>query len=195
MKKDTIVQFVCFETTVAVSEFIPQWEEYNKLINTKQDFVLQLESDGKSNYRYLSQHCCYDSDYQFVFKKGRRSAHFPEVEMRVKEAGGYTALQMEYSGTTQKNGSKIFVFLTASTDLDVYKNLSSYQYLNIYQAYYESCAFINILEFFVENIHVNQLVEQLKMHNRANEMGVYKECNETKKSKTQKPQSAKKVMI
>jgi hypothetical protein len=115
--------------------------------------------------------------------------------MRVKEAGGYTALQLECNHEPAKNESKVFVFLNTYADLEIYKELTAYQYLNIYQAYYESCAFINILEFFVENIHVNQLVEQLKTHNRVNEMGVYKECNETKKSKTQKPQAAKKVLI
>ena len=194
MKRDTIVQFVSFETTVATEEFTAQWKEYNKLVTGKQKVTLQQEVSEKNLNRYLSQHRFNEDDTQFTFKKGRRSAHNPEIEMRIKEIGGYSALQLEYDQETTVDDYKVFVFLTTTPELNVYKELLSYQYLNIYQAYYESSSYTYILEFFVDNKHLPLLIEQLKIHNRISEIGVYKESNVTKNSKISKPHAAKKVM-
>jgi hypothetical protein len=195
MKKDTIVQFVSFETTVATDEFRAQWKEYNKLVTGQQEFTLQQEVDGKNLYRYLSQHMFDEDDIKFSFKKERRSAHSHEIEMRIKEAGGYSVLQVECDQQTAANNCKVFVFLSTAPDLQLYKELLSYQYLNIYQAYYESCTYTYILEFFVENRHLAQLIEQLKIHNRVSEIGVYKECNEGKKNRNPKAPGVKKLLI
>ena len=195
MKKDSIVQFVSFETTVETNEFRAQWEEYNKLVTGKQDVTLQQEVDGKNLHRYLSQHRFHEDDIQFSFKKGRRSAHDPEIEMRIKETGGYSTLQLECDHETTANDCKVFVFLSTAPDLQLYKELLSYQYLNIYQAYYESCTYTYILEFFVDNKHVPELLEQLKLHNRISEIGVYKECNKSKKSRKSKTHIVKKLVI
>jgi hypothetical protein len=196
MKKDTIVQFVCFETTVDTDEFKLQWEQYSKLVSNDQEVTLQQEVERKSVSRYVSQHRCFANDFQFIFKKGRRSAHSPEVEMKVKEAGGYTAVQVECSHETNENEKKIFVFIsTADIDLQVYRKISSYQYLNIYQAYYESCAFTYILEYFVENIQATHLMEQLMVHNRSAEIGMYKECTVQAKQKAAKATVRKKILL
>lgn len=195
MKKDTIVQFVSFETAVSTDEFRAQWNEYNKLVPGQTEFSLQQEMEGKNQSRYLSQHMFDEDDIQFTFKKERRSAHSHEIEMRIKEAGGYSVVQVECDHETGANNSKVFVFLSTFPDLQLYKELLSYQYLNIYQAYYESCTYTYILEFFVENRHVPQLIDQLKIHNRVTEFGVYKECNELKKSKSSKATTAKKLVI
>jgi hypothetical protein len=195
MKKDMIVQFVSFETMVATNEFRAQWDEYNKLVTGKQEFTLQQEIDGKNLNRYLSQHRFYEDDIPFAFKKARRSAHNPEIEMRVRELGGYSALQLEFDHETAATDCKVFVFLSTVPEPDLYKELLSYRYLNIYQAYYESSAYTYILEFFVDNSAVPQLIEQLKLHNRVSEIGVYKECNETKKRRNTKAPVGKKMMI
>jgi hypothetical protein len=195
MKKDMIVQFVSFETMVATNEFRAQWDEYNKLVTGKQEFTVQQEIDGKNLNRYLSQHRFYEDDIPFAFKKARRSAHNPEIEMRVRELGGYSALQLEFDHETAATDCKVFVFLSTVPEPDLYKELLSYRYLNIYQAYYESSAYTYILEFFVDNSAVPQLIEQLKLHNRVSEIGVYKECNETKKRRNTKAPVSKKMMI
>jgi len=195
MKKDTIVQFVCFETTLATNDFRAQFDESNKLVTGKQEVTLQQEVDGKNLYRYLSQHRLYEDDIQFSFKKEKRSAPNPEIEMRVKEIGGYMALQLECDHETAADDCKVFVFLNSAPELTIYKELLSYQYLNIYQPYYESSVYTYILEFFVDNRKVPQLIEQLKLHNRISEMGVYKVCNKTKKSRISKSHTVKKVMI
>ena len=195
MKNDTITQFISFETTVETKEFRSQWDEYNNLVTGEQEVTLQQEIDGKNIFRYLSQHRFHNNEVQFVFKKGRRSAHSSEVEMRIRAAGGYSTLQSECTHDTDKSGCKVFVFLNNTPDLNIYKKLLSYQYLNIYQAYFESCAFTYILEFYVDNIHVSQLIEQLKIHNRISEIGVYKECIEPKKGKASKTNIVKKILI
>lgn len=177
MKKDTIVQFVCFETPVDTDEFILQWEPYNKLVSREQEVTLQQESAKKGRFRYVSQHRCHADDFQFVFKKGRRSAHSPEVEIRVREAGGYTPIQVECSHDSDTDESKILVFIsTAEADLEGFRQLPDYHYLNIYQAYYESCTYSYILEFYIENNHAARLMELVKMQNRTAETGMYKEC-------------------
>ena len=152
MKKDTIVQFVCFETNAPAEAFIVQWEQYSKMVSKDHEVILQQATGTKNIFNYVSQHWSLANDFQFIFKKGKRSAHSTEVEMRIKEAGGYIPLQLQYTGETDVNESKLFVFITAeNANPDIYKNMVSFKYLNIYQAYYESCTYSYILEFFVAN--------------------------------------------
>jgi hypothetical protein len=191
MKTDTIVQFVSFETTVAIDEFRAQWEESDKLVTGKLSGTLQQEVDGKNVFRYLSQHRFDEDANRFTFKKERRSAQYPGIEIRVRDVGGYSALQVECDPETAADDCKVFVFLNTDPELKLYKDLLSYHYLNIYQAYYESSAYTYILEFFVDNGQVPVLVEQLKIHNRISEIGVYKDC----KTKKNKKAVVKKVMV
>src|SRR5688572_2013324 len=95
MENEIIVQFVFFETMGDNNEFISQWDQYSKEMKKIQKIKLQQETGNKKKAKYLSQHSCYKDEFQFVFKKERRSAHFPEVEMRVRQLGGYTPLQMQ----------------------------------------------------------------------------------------------------
>lgn len=177
MEKETIVQFVWFETSGDNIEFMSQWDEYSKDIRKVQSIKLQQEIGKKRGSRYLSQHSCLKDDFKFVFKKERRSAHVPEVEMKVRQLGGYTTSQIQNKKDSRKDESKIFVFVTGfETNVDVFRELSHYRFLNIYEAYFESSNYNYILEFFVENVHTEAFMEQLKMQNRHFESGMYKEC-------------------
>jgi len=177
MEKETIVQFVWFETASDNIEFMSQWDEYSKEMRKVQAIKIQQEIGNKKNARYLSQHSCYKDDFKFVFKKERRSAHFPEVEMKVRQLGGYTTSQMQCKYDSKKDESKIFVFVTGyETNVDIFKQFSHYRFLNIYEAYFESSNYNYILEFYVQNIHVSEFMEQLKTQNRHFESGMYKEC-------------------
>src|SRR6187549_2374237 len=111
MDKEIIVQFVFFETMGDNNEFISQWDQYSKEMKNIQKIKLQQEVDNKKKAKYLSQHSCYKDEFKFVFKKERRSAHFPEVEMRVRKLGGYTPLQVQSSRNSKENETKIFVFI------------------------------------------------------------------------------------
>ena len=177
MEKETIVQFVFFETAGDNNEFIAQWDQYAKGMTKKHEIRLQQEITSKKKSKYLSQHWCYDDEFKFIFKKERRSAHFPEVEMRVRQLGGYTTLQTQWKHESEENESKIFVFITSpGMSLEECKQLAHYRYLNIYKAYYESSNYDYILEYFVENDQTEAFMEQLKSQNRHIESGVYKEC-------------------
>ena len=77
---------------------------------------------------------------------------------------------------THVDESKVFAFLTSSkADLNMYKQLSAHGKLNIYEAYYENCQYAYILEYFVKNKYVAELLEQLKQYD-VPEIGIYKEC-------------------
>jgi hypothetical protein len=177
MEKETIVQFVFFETAGENNEFIAQWDQYSKGFTKKHEIRLQQEVTSKKKTKYLSQHLCYDDEFKFIFKKERRSAHFPEVEMRVRQLGGYTALQTQSKKESKENETKIFLFITTQgMSLEECKQFTHYRYLNIYKAYFESCNYDHILEFFVENDHIDAFMEQLRSQNRHIESGLYKEC-------------------
>ena len=181
MDAETIVQFVWFETAGDSIEFMSHWDKYSKEMRKVQAIKLQQEIGHKKNGRYLSQHSCQQDDFRFVFKKGRRSAQFPELEMRVRQLGGYTTSQMQCKRDSKKDESKIFAFITGSeTDIDIFRQLSHYRFLNIYEAYFESSNYNYILEFFVENSHAEEFMEQLKVQNCHLESGMYKECEGAK---------------
>ena len=177
MESETIVQFVWFETAGDNIQFMSHWDEYSKEMRKVQAIKLQQEIGSKKNARYLSQHSCHQDDFKFVFKKERRSAQVPELEMRVRQLGGYTTSQMQCKRDSKKDESKIFAFITGSeTDIDIFRQLSHYRFLNIYEAYFESSNYNYILEFFVENTHAEEFMGQLKMQNCHFESGMYKEC-------------------
>lgn len=184
METDMIVQFVSFETTITIDEFRTKWDESNKLLTGRPSATLQQEMEGKKLFRYLSQHRFVEDDTRFTFKKDRRFAADPGIEIRVKEVGGYSILQLECDQETTVDGCKVFVFLNKDQELNIYKELLSYRYLNIYEAYYESSMYTYILEFFVYNKELAPFIEQLKINTRISEIGVYKECKQAKKTRS-----------
>ncbi len=176
MQKNKIVQFVCFETRIDTEQFIMEWEQYTRSVNSNSDVTLQ-QSEKNGVFRYIAQHRSETGEFQFIFTKARRSSRTPEVEIRVKQAGGYSILQVERMNDTYADESKIFAFITdTQADLNVYRQSPSHSKLNIYEAYYENCQYAYILEFFVKNKYVSELLDQLKQYH-AVETGIYKECS------------------
>jgi hypothetical protein len=174
MRSDKIVHFVCFETVLDTPQFTTRWEEFSRSINSDVDVTIQ-QSENKGSYKYLAQHRCAASEFQFFFTKSVRSSRTPQVEIKAKQAGGYSILQEERKSDAHKDESKIFVFITnPQTDLTFYRHLSANSKLNIYEAYYENCQFAYILEYFVKNKYTAELFGVLKQHEIA-ELGIYKE--------------------
>jgi hypothetical protein len=175
MGEDKIVQFVCFETTLNTEQFVTQWEQYNRSVNSDVDVTLQ-QSENNGVFKYIAQHRCSVGELQFVFTRAKKSSRTPEVEIKAKQAGGYLVIQAERINDAHPDESKVFAFLTDPTaSMDIYRQLTNHGKLNIYEAYYENCQYAFILEFFVKNKHLTPLLEQLKS-NMVHEMGVYKEC-------------------
>ena len=175
MKEDSIVHFVCFDTTLDIAPFMQRWEEYTRSANSDQNVTMQ-QSITKNSFRYIAQHHCTAGELKFAFtKSSRRSPHVALISITELEAGGYAVLQAERRGDTHANESKIFVFITsAQADIEAYKKLSVHGKLNIYSAYYENCRYSLIMEYFVSNKYAALLQEHLNQFPGI-ETGVYKQ--------------------
>lgn len=175
MKKDSIIQFVCFETKLNRDEFMPKWERYAKRFMKNSEISLR-QSETKSRFMYISQHEQQDQDFRFTFMSGRQSEHFPEHNVKVVQAGGYMPLQVESSYKEDNYDSKLVAFTRQDeTDIDFYRRLSFHYPLNIYQGYYENCLFGYMLEFFAPETNLLELAQQLKQHPGV-ESGIYRDC-------------------
>jgi hypothetical protein len=178
MKKNTLVQFVCFVTNLEPDEFVPKWERYaKKLIDYNPETTLLQQVETKSKYRYISQHDWQDRDVHFSFMNDRRSEHFPEHNAKVVQIGGYTLLQTERRKHIDNNDlTKLIAFISHEEyDVDYFRTLPLYSRLTIYQPYYESCSYGYVMEFFVPEIDADDLARQIK-ERKGTEVGTYKEC-------------------
>jgi hypothetical protein len=181
MDNNTIVQFVGFITNLDFDKFVEPWEYYVQQLNNNQEKpTLQKQTGSKSRFKYISQHPCLQGDFKFAFMNKRDSAHFPEHTVRVVHAGGYIPVQIE---TNRKDKGKYFnvmVFIKKQEiDLEYYRRLLLYRKLNIYQAYYENCAYSYIMEFFVKEPDATGFMLQLNPGNInphiSDEAAIYKE--------------------
>lgn len=177
MKKERVIQFVCFITELTPEEFIPSWEAFaKKCVSEKDPVLLQLDAETKKRYKYISQHESKGDNFLFAFMKGRNSEHFPDQKVKVLQAGGYQVAQLEYDGQIENGDVKIIAFVDHNDrDLDFYRKLLNYRHLNIYQAYYESCTYAYILEFCIPEINAPDLLRQIKT-NTTTEAACYREC-------------------
>jgi hypothetical protein len=178
MKNNMIIQYVGFITNLEPGEFIPKWESHaKKLLNNQAVPLLQQQiGTAKSRFRYISQHEWHDSSNYFSFMKGRLSEHFPEHNAKVIQAGGYQSVEKVRRQRKKDTDVKLVVCLHhGETDMDFYKGLSLYSHLHIYEAYYESCMYSFILEFFVSAEDAEYLEQQIKQRSNA-ETGIYREC-------------------
>jgi hypothetical protein len=174
--KDSIVQFVCYETNMNTEEFVVQWERFTKRFLSKGiEVTLQEQMAGKNKFKFVSRNVWPQDSFQFVFMEGRLSHNFPEGHVKVVEAGGYTPLQIECS-RAKADTVKILVFSrNPQTDIEAYKKMPGYRHLNIYEAYYESCKYVYIFEYFVKESTAGIFKEQLDLQSHLTEIGVYKE--------------------
>lgn len=177
MKKDTIVQFVCFATNLNLDAFAPNWERYAKrLMNNKVEPVLQQAAAAKNKFRYISQHEWPDRDFRFTFMNERKSEHFPEQNVKVVQIGGYISLQGSRRKPEQDSDVKLIAFISHDeNDIDFYRQLPLYHVLHIHQAYYESCSYGYVLEFFVPENKADEVLLELKQRSGV-EAALYKEC-------------------
>jgi hypothetical protein len=106
----------------------------------------------------------------------RRSEHFPEHNVKVVQVGGYMPVQLKRKHNEEDGEVKLIAFISHNeNDLDFYRSLTLYNSLNIHQAYYESCTYGYIMEFFVPENDADELMQQLKQRPGV-ETGLYKEC-------------------
>ena len=179
MKKDTIFQFVCFDTSLVLDEFLPQWESFaEKFINNRASIISLHQQEGNKNkFRYVSKNEWPSNDFQFVFQKGKVSDKFPAGQVKVTQAGGYSPVQIEHAKKAAKDEIKVLAFVNDTrTDLKFYRDLKPVHHLNIYEAYYENSLFTYVLEFFVKETEAVGIIELLKKQSLQVEACMYKEC-------------------
>jgi hypothetical protein len=177
MIKDTVIQFVCFATKIEPDQFISEWDSFSKKLKYKKQepVLLELASDGKNKYRYISQHECPGADFHFSFMTESRSEHFKEHRVQVVQAGGYMLLLPGKKYREEDDDVKLVTFLShKETDINFYRELPLYRHLNIYQAYYESCTYGHILEFYIAEANAEELLRQLQQRPGV-EAAIYKE--------------------
>ena len=178
MIKDTIVQFVCFLTNLDPDEFSPVWERYGDQLKSKkaEPVLLQQVSLNKNKFRYVSVHEWPERDFNFTFINEKPSKYFTENKVRILQAGGYKPIQIEKRKSAGINYNRILAFISHNeSGISFYQQLPLYSSLNIYQAFYESCIYGYILDFYVPEINSNELLHQLNQ--RAGlETGIYTEC-------------------
>jgi hypothetical protein len=176
MSTDKIVHFVYFETTLNSDEFIAKWEHYLRSANSNTDVTVQ-ESKKNNLFTYIAEHRCNSEEFLFTFTRAAKSNRLKEVEIKTTQLGGYSILQKQQTDHAKRDESKVFVFLNYSNkDFNHYKQVQPYSKLNIYEAYYENCAYAYILEYFVKNTDIPALQQQLQKFS-AHEISIYKEHN------------------
>ncbi len=178
MIKDTIVQFVCFLTNLELDEFSPEWERYGDQLKSKkaEPILLQQVSVKKNKFRYVSAHIWPERDFHFTFINERPSKYFPENKVRILQAGGYKPLQNIKRKSASNSDCRIIAFVSHNeTDIDFYMQLPFFNNLNIFEAFYESCTYGYVIDFFVPEINANELLHLLNQRSGL-ETGIYKEC-------------------
>jgi hypothetical protein len=176
MSATKIIHFVCFETTLKTDLFITQWERFNRSADSDIDVTLQ-QSEKNGTYRYIAQHRCPSGEFKFTFSKNNKASRTPEVGIKARQAGGYSLLLNGRKEDAAEGEEKVFTFIQdPQTDLSFYRKAAAANELNIYEAYYENCAYAYILEYFIKSSAVSALCEQLKDLTPA-EIAVYKECD------------------
>jgi len=178
MKKDTIIQFICFATSLELDAFAPNWERFVKRLKNKttEPSLQQQVPETKNKYRYVSQHESPDGDFNFRFMNERKSEHFLEQQVRVIQIGGYVCLQFKKRNDIDDSRVRLIAFVGHNeTDIDFYRQIPIDGHLDIYQAYYESCNYGYVLEFFIPETDAEDLILQLKQRLHV-EAGIYKEA-------------------
>jgi hypothetical protein len=183
MNKDTIVQFVCFVSPLERAEFMDIWQPFASQLGGE-NLLLQEVSMGKESDRhcYVSKHTCKTNDFSFAFMKGKRRSQFPEHKSTVKQVGGYLPLQIQATDNKAKGDVKIIAFVSqGERELNFYQQLSFHR-LNIFEAYYENCAYGYVMEFFVKKEEAPALLTELNARTGV-EAALYKECHSSVSSK------------
>jgi hypothetical protein len=177
MREDTLFQFVGFETTVNLDDFTSQWENFARKF-FRQDIhtiTLQQQVRSKNRFRYLSMNEWPQDNFRFSFMEGRGSDYFPDHRVKVIQAGGYTPLHLECESHTHHDMKILLMLNTEEVGKNAFNEMP-YHFLNIYQAYYQSCLYSHIVEFFTEDGDAAELYDQLKKRFGTCDAGMYREC-------------------
>ena len=176
MREDTLFQFVGFETTVNLDDFTSQWENFARKF-FKQDIhaiTLQQQVKFKNRFKYMSLNEWPQDNFRFSFMEGRGSDYFPDHRVKVVQVGGYTPVHLECESHLHE--VKIILLVNEEDVSEKAFLKMPYHFLNIYQAYYQSCLYSHIIELFTEDGNAPELYDRLKKRFAHGDAGMYREC-------------------
>ncbi|MBI2730567.1 MAG: hypothetical protein HYX40_07440 [Sphingobacteriales bacterium] len=175
MTKNDIIQFVCFETNIEIDEFAPMMENYIR--RSKEPHHVIVHETQKGRIKYVSRHIALKGDFRFIFSKGKTTDTTSKTNLRVIQAGGYMPLQQHHHPESDTELATVLVFMNEGmNDIAAFHSMENYKHLNIYEAYYESCRYPYILEFFTEEYRAEELLKELKLRPVFSHAAIYKEC-------------------
>ena len=175
MREDTLFQFVGFETTLNLDDFTAQWENFARKFFKKDIHLVKLEQQvrTRNRFKYISMNEWPIDGFSFSFMEGRGSDYFPDHRVKVVQAGGYTPVHLECENQVPE--MKIVLMLNEDSLRQSAFDKMPHHYLNIYEAYYQSCLYSHTVELFTDDANAAQLYELLKKRFGC-EAGIYKEC-------------------
>jgi hypothetical protein len=80
MREEKLVQFACFETPLDTEEFIVKWEQFIRPANSDTNVTIQ-QSKKNGVFRYVVQYRCVPGQFQFNFKRERRSSKIKQIPL------------------------------------------------------------------------------------------------------------------
>ena len=165
MKDESIVQFVRFTAGSDHERFETIWKDCALQFMSGVDEAILQRSTGHSaqdRHQYVSQHTCSKENFRFEFVNGK-DGYFPGHSANMTQLGGYLPLQLQCVHDENKDDVKIIVFITRpQIDFGFYYR-QTFRHLNIYEAYFENCAYSYIMEFFVQEPEAIALVKELRL--------------------------------
>lgn len=166
MTNNSIVHFVGFVTRLEADKFIPAWEHFAKkeMFRKKAPLLLQQGNGGKNKFNFLSQHIWPETEAHFSFKKTDKSGYFYEMPVQVIHIGGYLPLEITKNNLHKDSDCRLLVFTGPNeNDPAFFEELPFHFRLNAYQAYYESCSYGYIFEYFAAEKDIEAISNSIKL--------------------------------
>lgn len=179
MAKSNIIQFIGFITQMNTSDFLKDWEHYSEESSAiRGTAILHREVQENSRFQFISRHTFRESELSFAFMKNRakKSRFVKELQtIKVVQTGGYLQVQ---TGCRSDSCAevKVIAFVGHNAgNINYFRELSSYKYMNIYEQYFENCMYQHVLEFYSLEKDAAELLQQLKSVQGV-DAAMYEEC-------------------
>jgi hypothetical protein len=160
-----IIHFIGFATPLETEKFIPAWEQYSKkeMFRKKAPQLFQQQPGSRHKFNYVSLHTWPDTEANFSFTKSDKAGYFRELPVQLVHIGGYLPLEPTNANLHQDAEYRLLVMAGHNEyDPEFYKSLPFSFRLNSYQAYYESCSYGYIFEYFAGEQEIEEIMNALK---------------------------------
>lgn len=151
MRNNQIVQFVSFITSSEPETFLPAWKKYarEEMFPKNEPILLQRQSGSRNKFQYLSRHSWPEGEDCFSFKTSRKQGYFPEFPVQIQHIGGFIPVETVPACFQKENKHRLLVLAEQDDGEPSRPDGQPLVYrCNRYQAFYESCRYAQVTEFF-----------------------------------------------